>query len=230
MQSEPDFTGVVFDMDGLMFDTESLTLECWLKAASARGFDLDRALVIETVGRDAKDTCEMLQASYGLGFPFHEIRSERNGIMEDVIAAKGVPVKRGLPALLDWLAAEAIPMAVATSTERSRAESLLDRADVHRYFHSVVCGDEVTRGKPEPDIYLRAAEHLGIEPRGAVALEDSESGVFSAKRAGMRAILIPDIRAPSANGIDAADRVCTSLVEAQVVLRDYLQSARTLGG
>jgi len=109
-----------------------------------------------------------------------------------------VPVKDGLLALLDFLDGAGIPKAVATSTERTRALRLLELAGVLNRFDAVVCGDEVARGKPCPDIFLTAAARLGCDPSTCMVLEDSESGLRAAHQAGMLPVLIPDLKMPSA--------------------------------
>ena len=214
---------IVFDMDGLMFDTERLALECWLEAGAAHGYAIDRATLMETVGRDVHDTRRILERDCGTLFPFQRIRAERIRLARARVAASGVPIKDGLLDLLERLRRSALATAVATSTERAVALDLLRQAGVVDLFGAVACGDEVDRGKPEPDIFLLAAERLGVNPAAAIVLEDSETGVTAAVRAGMRAILVPDLRPAPVDPPTRAHAVCRSLVEAGGVIFGWLE-------
>ncbi len=213
---------VIFDMDGLMFDTERIAVDAWRSAGERLGFPISPGLVIETIGLNRKDTEATLLRRLGEGFPYEEASLLRIRYAEETVARSGVPVKEGLFELLDMLDSAGIPKAVATSTERARALRLLELAGVQSRFDAIVCGDEVERGKPSPDIFRTAASKLQIDPSGCMALEDSESGLMAAHRAGMLPVLVPDLKAPSAEALALAFRVFRSLTEVKRFLIDEL--------
>lgn len=156
---------VIFDMDGLMFDTERIAVDAWRRAGERLGVKIPPELIIETIGLNEKDTEAALLRRLGAAFPYGEARRLRIQYAEEAVARNGVPVKEGLAELLDDLDGAGIPKAFATSTERPRALRLLELAGVRSRFDAVVCGDEAARGKPCPDIFLAAAAKLeAIQP------------------------------------------------------------------
>lgn len=221
---------VVFDMDGLMLDTESLAARAWHDAARSIGVEFDPAVNVRLVGRNMGDCERLIREHHGERYPVAALIEAWHGAYEAIIAAEGVAVKTGLVELLDWLDARRVPKAVATSTRRTRATGKLTRAGVLSRFDAVVGGDEVARGKPAPDIYLEAAARLGVVATQCIALEDSEPGVEAALAAGMRAIMVPDLLAPSADLRRRAYLVVDSLVEARAHLEALLVQATVLDG
>lgn len=188
--------GVAFDMDGLMFDTERLAVDAWLHAGKQMGLAITRELPLRTVGLDYESTRRAFFERLGISFNFEAAK----GIRADYIAAQieknGIQVKAGLFALLAYLKSGGYKTAVATSTDRARALYYLEKAGVSRYFRHIICGDMLARGKPEPDIYLKAAALMRLAPQVCIALEDSPMGILSAFRAGMKPVMIPDLVQP----------------------------------
>ena len=133
---------------------------------------------------------------YGLDYPFEEIRARARELWDQYLLDHPVPVKPGLFPLLEYLDRQDIPAAVATSTARDQALKLLDKAGIAPYLTAMVFGDMVERSKPEPDIFLRAAELLGAPPRCCMVLEDSPNGIRAAHRAGMLPVMVPDLVQP----------------------------------
>lgn len=189
-------SAVIFDMDGLMFDTERLALDAWKAVGRAAGFDMADEVVLASVGRNEKDTEIIMKQYFGEAFPYAELRIQRVKHVRDYVEANGMPVKPGLLKLLDFLKQKGIKAAVATSTERVNAEALIRACNILDSFQHIVCGDEVERGKPEPDIFLLAAQRLGCRPEECFVLEDSENGIKGAHKAGMKPIMIPDLITP----------------------------------
>ena len=214
---------VIFDMDGLMFDTERIAVDAWRHAGRLLGVEISPDLVIETIGLNRKDTEATLLRRLGAGFSIEEARRLRVQYAEESVSRNGVPVKEGLSALLDSLDRAGVMKAVATSTERTRASRLLTLAGMLSRFDAVVCGDEVEHGKPYPDIFLAAAAKLGVSPTDCMVLEDSESGLTAAHRAAMRPILVPDLKAPSRDALALAFRVFPTLTEVRGFLTAELQ-------
>ncbi len=188
--------GAVFDMDGLMLDTEKLLVRFWREAAADFGYNMTDENVFEIRSLSRKYSVPFLKGIFGEDFPFNEVRSRRISLMNDYIDRYGFDVKKGLFELLDYLENNNYRIAVATATDRERAESYLKKIDAYKYFDAVICGDMVTNGKPEPDIYITASEKLGLLPQECVAFEDSPNGIKSAYSAGCHVIMIPDLTQP----------------------------------
>ena len=205
-----------------MFDTERIAIEGWRRAGADCGHDIPEALVIECIGRNTRDTQILFEKSLGQDFDFHHTRQRRLRYADQYMAHHGIPFKEGLLEVLDVLSDHAVPLAVATSTEKSRAHPLLGAAGVLERFDTVVFGDDVLRGKPAPDIFLLAAERLKARPRRCVVLEDSENGIRAAARARMCPILVPDVKAPSEATLRLAHAMFANLREVAGYFRDLL--------
>ena len=209
---------MIFDMDGLMLDTERHAAQAWTDAAMLLGMDFDRDVTTRLVGRNSPDCMTLIRAHHGPDYPVEHLLEAWHGAYEAIIEREGIAVKPGLFELLAWLDAERIPKAVATSTRRLRAREKLARTQLLDRFAAIVGGDEIARGKPAPDIYLEAAARLGIAAAECVALEDSEPGINAALAAGMMPIMVPDVSPPSAALRARALLVCRSLAEVRAHL------------
>ena len=204
---------VIFDMDGLMLDTEPLAARAWTDAAARVGVAFDHAVTSRLIGRNFADCRMLIGAHHGDGYPIDDLMRAWHDAYDAIVLREGIAQKPGLGALLAWLEDENIPKAVATSTRRSRAHAKLVLTDLLGHFATLVGGDEIARGKPAPDIFLEAAARLGVAPQGCVVLEDSEPGIDAALAAGMTPIMVPD-RAPPSPALRArAPLVFSSLVE-----------------
>ena len=203
---------VVLDMDGLMLDSECVERWAWRIACAARGFDFDDPFHRTLVGRRDADVRADLYQRFGAAFPLEDIQAEAHTLWLGRVREQGMPRKPGLGELLEAIDDLRLPKAVATSSIRPRVE--LSLGALAARFDAIVCGDEVREGKPDPEIYLRAAGRLGVDPTACLALEDSPAGLQAAERAGMVAVLIPDLVEPSV----APRRRAGSLLE----VRDWL--------
>lgn len=188
--------GIIFDMDGLMFDTERLAAKAWAFAGKQMGLDITEAMAIKTLGLNTEDTNRVLSKEVGKAFDLSAARKIRADYVTSYIEDNGLPIKTGLIELLDYLNENHYKITVATSSEREVARYNFDKAGISKYFSQIVCGDMIERGKPEPDIYLRASEIIGVTPDECLALEDSPMGILSAYRAGMNPVMIPDLLQP----------------------------------
>lgn len=188
----------IFDMDGTMFDTERLRFKT-LSQASEELFDkpFTEAVLMGSLGLSAVKAEELAKQHYGDAFPYAAIRQRADELELAHVRAHGVPIKPGLLPVLERLRKSGLKMAVATSSRRAIAEEYLINANIFKYFDLCVCGDEVTHGKPHPEIFLRAAEALNSLPENSLIFEDSENGLRSAADAGGVAILVEDIKPPS---------------------------------
>jgi HAD superfamily hydrolase (TIGR01509 family) len=221
------FRAVIFDMDGLLLDSEPIAQDAWHRAAKLWGFDIPADLYSQVIGRHTRDTERIFKTFLGADFPFHEIRQHRLKYADDYITKHGLPIKPGVIELLTMLQEQAVPRAVATSTEREEALRRLHIAELSQYFDIFCGGDEVANGKPAPDLFLLAAERLRVDPGTCVVLEDSEFGVRAAKNAGMIPLLIPDLKPPSDEVKTLAYEVFPSLHEVKTIMMQVLQRRET---
>jgi HAD superfamily hydrolase (TIGR01509 family) len=214
MDSRRRVQAVIFDMDGLMLDTERPEREHFRKAAADFGYSDLESIYLQTVGKNWRDTRRFFQEALGERFPFDELRECWRRYVKAHCDEFGVPVKPGLQPLLRLLDQLRLPKAVATSTQKADALALLERVEILQHFSVVVAGDEVTRGKPDPEIFLTAAERLKVNPENCVVFEDSPTGLKAAHAAGMIPILVPDLIPPPPEIRDIAYRVLDSLEDA----------------
>ena len=184
---------VIFDMDGLMFDTERVSYLSFIEATKCNGYDLDEATFRKTLGANLQMVEKIYQQRFGQNFPFEKVIQKKFACAASYIQKKGVPIKEGLYELLDFLCKYNIKKAVATSSNREVTLTLLKMAGIDHKFEYVLCGDEIEKSKPDPAIFLRVAEKLNCHADRCIVLEDSEMGILAAHRAGMRAIMIPDM-------------------------------------
>ena len=201
---------VIFDMDGLMLDTEPLYRAAWQQAAIGLGYVLSEATYSRMIGRKTEDAEHLMFDEFGPGFPIDAFRQGYRKL-ESEFQRSPLPKKRGLDALLDLLDSRRVPKAVATSTRRIVAVAELFATGLLHRFDVIVTGDDVTNGKPAPDLFLLAAERLGIDPARCLVLEDAESGVIAAHRAGMQVYMVPDLQPPSPRTEQMANRIFGSL-------------------
>lgn len=213
---------VIFDMDGLMLDSQRMATDAWTRAVAGVGFRLTEELNLQLIGRNARDSDAIMRAALGADFPVDATRHTARQLFSDLTQERGIPVKPGLGALLDFLEARAVQTAVATSTPRAACVRHLQRAHLLQRFAVLVCGDEVATGKPDPDIFLTAARLLGARPEACVVLEDSFAGIRAAHAAGMIPIMVPDLLPPDEDIRALAYRVVPTLDQALDVIAALL--------
>lgn len=211
---------VIFDMDGLMIDSERITYEGYIEVCAKLGYEMTREFYVTLLGKPRNGIYSNFREHFGADVPIESIIDDVHKYMAHRFETEGVPKKPGLIELLIYLKENGYQTMVATSSTRKRVDRILEIADIVRYFDGVVCGDEVERGKPEPDIFLKACEKIGIDPEYAVVLEDSESGLHGAMRAGMKRICIPDMKFPQSPYKEMADEIFKDLFE----VKNYLQA------
>lgn len=192
---------VIFDMDGLMFDTERVFLQAWDYAGEQMGIGRAGYMIYKTLGMNASVAAPIWAAEFGERYRPEELRRHTKAFLEQYYAEHPVPVKPGLYALLDYLWDRGCKMAVASSSPRWEVENHLQSAGVSRYFVGIVCGDMVEHSKPAPDIYQRACALLKAPPKDCLALEDSKSGLLAARRAGCRPVMVPDLWQPDGEAL-----------------------------
>lgn len=221
---------VIFDMDGLMLDSEVVYLDAWSEAAAEQGFQLTEQLYRdEFVGRRNEDCEQILAERWGTGFDRQLFRARWPECWRERVQTGGMPMKPGLMEVLAEIDLAGVPRAVATSSDRRDAEASLDPHGLRPGFSAIVTGDEVQHGKPAPDIFLKAAALLGASPSLCLVLEDSEAGVRAARAAGMLAILIPDLKRPAQAVVDLAAAERSSLHEVAKLLARAFAGRRKEG-
>lgn len=208
------FAAVIFDMDGLMLDTEPISHRAWALATAGRGVSLPSEVLEGMIGRNERDCEGLLRDALGSSATARSLMQAWR-VCYDQELRSGIPTKPGLLDLLDWLEAVSIPRAVATSSYRYRATAKLTATDLLQRFSAVVTGDEIPRGKPAPDIFIAAASRLQAAPEQCLALEDSEAGIRAALAAGMTAVMVPDLQRPSPALVALGVRVASTLHDVQ---------------
>lgn len=214
---------VVFDMDGLMLDSERAINECMARAASDLGHELPASLWLQMIG-GGDGLCRRLLADR-IGADATVELLARAEAMYDVVADAGIAHRPGIIDLLDWLVARGIPRAVATSTRRPLAMRKLAAAGLLPYFAEVATSSDVAAPKPAPDVYLLAASKLGVAPARCLVLEDSPTGVRAALAAGMTPVQVPDMLVPDDAARALGHRIVASLGDAQRLLEARLAEA-----
>jgi HAD superfamily hydrolase (TIGR01509 family) len=189
------FRAVIFDMDGLMLDTEAIARIAWKNSTEDLGFRLSDEHFVSLIGRTAADSDAMMQKLFGPTFSVPDLRERITYHWNEHVAIHGIARKPGLIELLDYLDTLPIRKAVATSTRRAHA--IPNLGDLYPRFDVLATGDEVKNGKPAPDIFLLAASRLDVKPADCLVLEDSLPGVKGATAAGMKVIMVPDLVAPT---------------------------------
>ncbi|MBC7282220.1 HAD family phosphatase [Hoeflea sp.] len=211
MSASRAYQAVFFDMDGLLLDTEQLSFKSYRRTREALGLPPDDELFMSLIGLNQHAGMARLvegMAGYGNASAFSARWDEEYARH----LGEGIPVKPGVTAVLDCLRSAAIPYAIVTSTRTEKALSHLHKAGLAGLFEVVVGGDQVVNGKPAPDIYLRAAGCLGVDPESCVAFEDSENGVRAAVAAGMVTVQIPDLKHPTADFLRLGHSVAPDLM------------------
>jgi len=207
----------LFDMDGLMLDTERPAIRLWVEVSREAGYRLDEAVPLSTVGIDEQASRIRVLEACGADFPYDEIRSEVEARYHRLLENSGPAHRPGLLRLLDSFARRGIPMAVATSTPRDAALVKLRRAEILDFFDALACGDEVDRGKPAPDIFLLAARRLAVAPQDCVGFEDSPAGLRALSAAGIRSVFVKDCVDPPPEVLETVWRRCGDLGEAALL-------------
>ncbi len=207
----------IFDMDGLLFDTERLFQESWVETAQALGFDGNKNLARALCGASGADAYAIIHTYYpqvdakafhkaGIASVEHKLES-------------GIPIMPGANEILSFFQTQGIKMAVASGNIRNMVEHNLHRAGMYDYFNVVVCGEDVARSKPKPDIFLKAAQCLNYAPTDCYVFEDSINGVLAGIAAGCKTIMVPDLNTPTDDIRAGCATICSSLNEVCALLR-----------
>ncbi|GLS90424.1 phosphoglycolate phosphatase [Psychromonas marina] len=220
-----NYQAAIFDMDGLLLDTERVCLEAFRDACYALSLPFLEQTYLGIIGRNAQGIEEVLSAGYSDKIAYPTLRAAWMDRYHPIVETQAIPVKKGVIELLEWLKSQNIPMAVATSTPKELAITKLKLAGLYGYFEQLSTGCEVKQGKPHPEIFLLAAERLQVSPEQCLVFEDSNNGVRSGIAANMQVFQIPDLVAPCAEVLKLGHIVEVSLQEVhQMLIKHASQS------
>lgn len=214
--------GVIFDMDGVLLDSERLYADAWHQVMEQRNLPGAEACVKACIGLNWRDTVRVLKSTYGADFPADNFRSDIKARFNAMTVKDGLPVKTGAAELLQWLKGAGIPVGLATSTGMDSARRQLSEAGLLTYFDEIVTGDMVTKGKPDPEIYRTACQRLSIRPAAGFAIEDSPNGIRSASGAGLRVIMVPDLIEPTPDIRPLAFKIVDSLLDVKAYFKEII--------
>ena len=208
------FKAAIFDMDGLLIDSERAISQAWIEGARALGFRLEMADFMSVIGTATQQSTAILIDLLGSEEAMRAIAAKAHALLPQAGGGPVFPLKTGALPLLEALHAAGIPCGVASSSAVAEIRHRLGHVDVLKYFKCITGGDEVTHGKPDPALYLLAAARLGQAPEDCIAFEDSENGARSAQSAGVRVVIVPDLKPPPDDVAARAHGVIGSLAEA----------------
>lgn len=215
-----DFKAVVFDMDGIIFDSERLVIDCWKVVAEKYAIpDIEEACN-ECLGVNGVETKEKFLDRYGCDFPYDAYKAEMSKIYHDNYDGGRLPMKIGVVELLKYLKETGIKVALASSTRTEVVVQQLRDAGILEYFQVIVGGDMVTRSKPQPDIFLKACEELGVAPEESFAIEDSYNGIRAAASGHLRPLMVPDLMPPTDEMRSLSEAILETLLEVKGYLRN----------
>ncbi len=210
--------GVIFDQDGLLFDTERISVEAWNLAGDELGFHLEESFLCTIRGANAQDSAIRFRERFGDAFDFLKLRKRKQEHFMRILREREMPVKLGARELLIYLQEQEYKVALATASTREYSMENLERAGLTEFFSLMITGDMVQQAKPNPEIFLKAAEKMGEEPGHCLVLEDSLNGVEAGIQGGFVTIMVPDLTQPDQKLRSRVGRVCDSLLE----VRDWL--------
>ncbi len=212
--------GIIFDMDGVLLDTEKLYVKFWCQGANFYGYEMKEyhALSIRSMARPF--AIEKLKSYFGEDFDYYKVHEKRIELMDKFIEKNGIETKPYAQEILKFLKENHYKTALATATGIEKTKTYLKQTGLYDYFDKIVCASMVERGKPEPDIYLKAAELLKLNPDECIAVEDSPNGIKSAHRAGCITVMIPDLDLPDENTKKNTYKVLGNLNELKKLLAE----------
>lgn len=209
---------VVFDMDGVLYDTEAISLRNWKYYAEDFKIDDIEKAHVGCIGLNHNDGITWLKKCYGEDFDGEGFLSTCAARMQKIIKEEGLPLKKGVREILRYLKDRNIPVAICSSTDVAIIHDHLVQTDLEEYFEKIVGGNMVTHSKPLPDIYLKACETLGIEPEYCIGVEDSPNGLRSCNAAGLQTVMVPDLVPVN----DELAKLCVTVQPSLIDLIDYI--------
>lgn len=210
---------IIFDMDGLMIDSERVTFECYQERLKDMNLTMDEEFYKTLLGKPIKGIYQRFYGVYGNDFPIENVIQDVHQLMAERFETEGVPVKKGLVELLHYLKDNNYKTIVATSSNRDRVDKILAQAKITEFFDDSICGDEVTKGKPNPEVFLKSCQKLGVNVDEAIVLEDSEAGIQASYDANIKVICIPDMKYPEKQYEEKTFKILKDLTEVTAYLK-----------
>lgn len=210
---------IIFDMDGLMIDSERVTFECYQERLKDMNLTMDEEFYKTLLGKPIKGIYQRFYDVYGNDFPIQNVIQDVHQLMAERFETEGVPLKKGLVELLHYLKDNNYKTIVATSSNRDRVDKILAQAKITEFFDDSICGDEVTKGKPNPEVFLKSCQKLGVNVDEAIVLEDSEAGIQASYDANIKVICIPDMKYPEKQYEEKTFKILKDLTEVTAYLK-----------
>lgn len=222
MEEKIEIRAVIFDMDGLIFDSERVVKKSWSSASKILGLPDVGEQIYHTLGMNRKSRNVYFRKTFGENFPAEEFADMTRKEFRRIVSEKPVELKPGFTELAKLLNSRGIKMAIATSSSEGYARDLLERAKIDIYFDAFAFGDGVKNSKPDPEIYLKAIGLLKIDASDIIALEDAPIGVRAAYNAGLKTIMVPDLVAPD----EETKALCFKVLKSLNEVREYVKGVR----
>jgi len=213
---------IIFDMDGVLIDSERISFECFQEVFKEYNYKMEEKFYLRLIGRNVKSIKVIMEEEYGTDFHFDTIYKKKANLALEITNRNGVIIKPGVHELLDYLNKENYKIAVATSTRRERALQLLEEAKIKDKVNYIICGDQVINSKPDPEIFLKAAEGLEVDNEKCIVIEDSDAGITAAHEAKMISIHVPDMKSLDDDTKELAFKVCDNLI----CVKNYLEETK----
>ena len=213
---------VLFDMDGVIFDTEREYLKEWNKIFEKYGYEMKKEIYVSVMGRGRKKVKEIFKENFGNDLPIEKMYIEKDKMLKEAIENNKVPLKQGALELLEFLKKNGYKTALATSAKKDRVKSQVTHAKINNLFDAIVCADDIVNSKPDPEIFLKAAEKVNIKPENCIVIEDSEAGIRAAFNAGMIAFHVKDLKEADESIIKYCDKNFENLIEIKKYIENML--------
>ena len=209
---------VIFDMDGVIFDTEKVYLDIWIEVFEKYGYKMTKELYITVMGTGRENVIKTLLDNFGDDLPIEKMYEEKDNQLFYRIENQGIPLKEGVKELFSMLKEKDYKIALATSAKKERVEKQIKDKWLKESFDAIVCGDDVEKGKPSPDIFLKAAKEIDVEPENCFVVEDSPAGIKAAFSGGMKGIHVEDLKEADEDILKYCEKKFKNLQE----IKEYL--------
>ena len=209
---------VIFDMDGVIFDTEKVYLDIWIEVFEKYGYKMTKELYVNVMGTGRKNVIKTFLENFGDDLPIEKMYEEKDNQLFYIIENQGIPLKEGVKELFSMLKEKDYKIALATSAKKERVEKQIKDKWLKESFDAIVCGDDVEKGKPSPDIFLKAAKEIDVEPENCFVVEDSPAGIKAAFSGGMKGIHVEDLKVADEDILKYCEKNFKNLQE----IKEYL--------
>lgn len=210
--------GLLFDMDGVIFDTERVYLNTWTKVFHDYGYEMSKDVYISVMGTGRKNVKKVFLETFGEDLPIDKMYKEKDEQLLNVVRKGQVPLKPGVKELLSSARKKGYMIALATSAKRERLDIQLKTKNMEEYFDTIVCGDDVSKGKPDPEIFLKACYKLELKPENCIVIEDSPAGIKGAYNGKMTGFHVEDLKKAD----DEILKYCHKSFKSLLEIKEYL--------